>query len=62
MFLCVTIKALEPLNEVLLLVIGEPLDDVDHENAISTVAKTCAEVQTLILRVVHNLRLRTSID
>ena len=42
MFLSVALKALEALNKVLLLVVWQSLDDVDHENAITTVAETLA--------------------
>ena len=62
MLLSVAFKAFEALNKVLLLVVRQSLDDVDHKDAIATVAEPLAQVEALVLRVVHDLWLTSAVD
>ena len=49
MLLRVAFKALEALNKVLLLVVRQSLDDIDHQDAIATVAEPLAQIEALVL-------------
>ena len=49
MLLSVSFKAFEALNKVLLLVVRQSLDDVDHQDAIATVAEPLAQIEALVL-------------
>ena len=62
MLLSVAFEALEALNEVLLLVVRQSLDDVDHQDAISAVTEPLAQVEALVCRVVHDLWLTPAVD
>lgn len=56
MLLRVALEALESLNEVLLLVVRQSLDDVDHEDAVATGAQEWTRAQEdPVARVVHDL-------
>ena len=44
------------------LVVGQSLDDIDHEDAVAAVAEPLAQVEALVLRVVNDLRLTSAID
>ena len=49
MLLRVAFEALEALNKVLLLVVRQSLDNVDHQDAIATVAEPLAQIEALVL-------------
>lgn len=43
MLLCVLIKALKAFDKVLLLVVGQSLDDIDHEDPIAAITESRTE-------------------
>ena len=62
MLLRVAFETLEPFNEVLFLIVWQPLHNINHEDSIAAVAKSWAEVKPLILGVVDDLWLSPPID
>ena len=56
-FLSVLIESLESFDEVLFDVVWKPLDDVNHQNSVSAIAKTWAQEKVFIAGVVDDLGL-----
>lgn len=62
MLLSVALEALESLNEVLLLIVRQALNNIDHEYAIAAIAQTLAQIEPFVVRVMDDLRLAPAVD